>query len=59
MLIGTKKEFREDGAVFYEHSDERLYPNYLTWCGENGRENQSKGRGGAAIPGLNELNKLK
>ncbi|MCP4695811.1 MAG: hypothetical protein GY862_03020 [Gammaproteobacteria bacterium] len=38
VQIGTKKERREYGAVSYEYADERLYPNYLTWCGENGRE---------------------
>ncbi|MCI5223087.1 MAG: hypothetical protein D3924_10525 [Candidatus Electrothrix sp. AR4] len=38
VQVGTKKERREYGAVSYEDSDERLYPNYLTWCGENGRE---------------------
>ena len=37
--IGEKKEDRENGG--YQHSDARLYPNYLTWCRESGRESVS------------------
>ena len=39
--IGVKREFRDCGAVLYEHSKDRLYPSYLTWCRENGRESVS------------------
>ncbi|WP_339138694.1 MAG: phage/plasmid primase, P4 family [Candidatus Electrothrix sp. GW3-4] len=49
VQIGVKKEHREDGAVSYEHSDDRLYPNYLIWCKENGRESVSNQRFSASV----------
>lgn len=37
--VGVRKERRDpsNGAVYYEHSSEWLYPSYLTWCLEHGR----------------------
>ncbi|MCI5131377.1 MAG: hypothetical protein D3904_07585 [Candidatus Electrothrix sp. EH2] len=49
VQVGTKKERREYGAVFYEDSDERLYPNYLTWCQENERKSVSLQRFSASV----------
>ncbi len=36
--IGNKQETRINGEITYADSDTRLYPNYLAWCRENGRE---------------------
>ena len=47
--IGSKKEHREYGRVYYEHADERLYPNYLTWCQKSGREQVSLQRFSEAV----------
>ncbi|MCP4486085.1 MAG: hypothetical protein GY820_02010 [Gammaproteobacteria bacterium] len=49
VQVGTKKEYREYGAVFYKNSDERLYPNYLTWCQENERKSVSLQRFSASV----------
>ncbi len=49
VQVGTKGEFREEGRVCYKHKDERLYPNYLTWCGENGRKSVSLRRFSASV----------
>lgn len=35
--IGVKKEYREGGAIYFDHAGEWLYANYLTWAAENGR----------------------
>ncbi|MCL7421533.1 MAG: phage/plasmid primase, P4 family [Methylobacter sp.] len=35
--VGDRREIREQGSEpIFEHSDERLYPNYLLWCQRNG-----------------------
>lgn len=47
--IGSKGEYRSEGKVLYEYADRRLYPNYLTWCQESGREKLSLQRFSAAI----------
>jgi putative DNA primase/helicase len=47
--IGSKGEYRWEGRVLYEHADERLYPNYLTWCQESSRQKLSLQRFSAAI----------
>lgn len=37
--IGHKTEYRTSGGrIVYEDADEKLYPNYLTWCHQSGRE---------------------
>jgi hypothetical protein len=40
VQIGVKVELRsrDDGLIYYEDADSRLYPNYLTWCRRTGRE---------------------
>jgi putative DNA primase/helicase len=35
--IGVKKEIRDGGVTAYDHSHDWLYPNYLAWCVESGR----------------------
>jgi hypothetical protein len=36
--VGVKRERRDrDGVTTFEHADQWLYPNYLTWCQEQGR----------------------
>jgi len=49
IQIGSKCEYCVDGRVQYKYADERLYPNYLTWCQESGREKVSLQRFSAAI----------
>ena len=42
VQIGEKREIREQGQeTKFEHSTERLYPNYLTWCQRHGRSAHS------------------
>jgi putative DNA primase/helicase len=36
--IGVKNEIREHGEVIYKSSGFHLYPNYLQWCLQNGRQ---------------------
>lgn len=47
--IGSKGEYRSEGKVLYEYADRRLYPNYLAWCQESGREKLSLQRFSASI----------
>ena len=47
--IGSKGECRADGRVLYEYANERLYPHYLTWCQQSGREKVSLQRFSGAI----------
>lgn len=42
--IGNKQESRLDGRIRYDFASERLYPNYLTWCNANGREQVGRRR---------------
>jgi putative DNA primase/helicase len=45
VQVGDKKEFRgNQGEILFEYANERLYPNYLTWCKANGRESLSSRR---------------
>ncbi|MGR0480936.1 MAG: DNA primase family protein [Candidatus Electronema sp. V4] len=45
VQVGDKKEFRgNQGEILFEYANERLYPNYLRWCRENGRESLSSRR---------------
>ncbi len=40
--VGDKREIRESGVeTKFEHADERLYPNYLTWCQRHNRSSVS------------------
>lgn len=40
--IGDKREIREQGCeIRFENSNDRLYPNYLTWCQRHNRTPQS------------------
>lgn len=43
--IGVKNEISKqhlnEWVIVFEHSDQRLYPNYLTWCREHGRNPQA------------------
>jgi len=41
VQVGIKQEVRVDGEVSYKDAAVRLYPNYLTWCLQNGRESLS------------------
>lgn len=36
--IGVKSEFTEMGKKYYMNAEHHLYPNYLEWCQQNGRE---------------------
>lgn len=36
--IGVKKEFTGMGRKLFLNDRDQLYPNYLQWCQENGRE---------------------
>ena len=47
--IGNKGEYRLEGRVLYDHAEERLYPNYLTWCQGSGREKVSLQRFAASL----------
>ncbi len=47
--IGHKQERREAGSVVYEHSDTRLFPNYLAWADASGRKPVSLTRFSAIV----------
>lgn len=49
VQIGMKQEYRANGLVGYKHSNGWLYPNYLTWCRENGRESVSLQKFSASV----------
>lgn len=38
VRIGDHRPINEHGRTWFEHADERLYPNYLTWCHRAKRE---------------------
>ena len=38
VRIGDHRPITEHGRTWFEHADERLYPNYLTWCHRAKRE---------------------
>ncbi len=38
VKVGDNRPFSERGRTYYEFADERLYPNYLTWCQRAKRE---------------------
>ncbi|CAB4202679.1 DNA primase, phage/plasmid [uncultured Caudovirales phage] len=41
-FIGIKEESRgSNGVVIFENADTKLYPNYLRWCIQNGRDSLS------------------
>ena len=47
--IGGKREHRINGQVIFEDADERLYPNYLTWCLGSGLDYLSLQRFGNTV----------
>jgi putative DNA primase/helicase len=38
VQVGVKEEVRTDGEVIFKYANDRLYPSYLTWCLQSGRE---------------------
>jgi putative DNA primase/helicase len=36
--VGVKNEVKDSGVVYYFGEKDQLYPNYLQWCRQNGRE---------------------
>ena len=49
VQVGTKGEYRDNGRVYNEYANERLYPNYLTWCRENERKGVSSQKFSASV----------
>jgi putative DNA primase/helicase len=48
--VGDKQEYRGSSSeILYRHADERLYPNYLTWCQRAGRDKVSTQRFSSAL----------
>jgi putative DNA primase/helicase len=48
--VGTKREYKDpSGELFFKSHAQWLYPNYLTWCKESGREHVSSQRFGFAV----------